>query len=832
MITCLDVVIPRLRRAVTTLFAGPCLRTRVGPLEPGSRPAFVFFWVVVLFPGLLLAPSDTARGSPLDEPARLDQKLRALESLMGDDVSAAARELEENLRTLQAPALRLQFLLRLTPAFFKGNDPAVGLRHAEEALTLAYELNDVRAQVQATTLKVRGMNAAGRWSEALPVATSNVARARTDPLLHAELPPALVVLALIHRRLGRADLALPLLEECLERARANHDQWTQATAYNQYGLISLAQDRLADAREHFARAQELYRALGDHMSATSVGINYGTVLSLEGRYRESNEQYTRVLELKQRAGEQVNVALVLAWIADNHLHLKDYATAIALAESSLAVQRTHAIRIHLALALCVRGNARLGLGQSTLAETDLLDALRESNLSQDPEEISRVRFSLAGLYERRGDFARAYEHYREGTTARAQYRADKSGLLLADWEKRLAAERREREMDRYAQRAAEQKVELEKMALNRRIAWTAIAGIFAACLVTGVAWAKERRKMAFLQTANQQIARQQRLLENEMAGRASADATARQSRQALVDLSRDIGRAQVATSTVHLLGNVLNTARTAVASIRDLTLHSPRRRLAELLTLVESHQNEFGSFFAEHSRGRYALDYFRALTRQDAEVRRRLLDHVRALEGSLLGIMEVIQRYHSRLAVTSLHQHSLPADLLNRAILDVEPLSQRAQVKIARVLDPCPPVWVDPYLVLDILHALLRTAIRRSISATEAVVITQLHVRPATIAIEIHDRGPAMDDPSLQRIFQMNGPTVIPGATRDFSLHLAWFLSQRLGGRLEARHRPGHDGLVLALLLPRSTAGLDEQVSPRSGVEKNNVLPTPQSAGR
>lgn len=144
------------------------------------------------------------------------------------------------------------------------------------------------------------------------------------------------------------------------------------------------------------------------------------------------------------------------------------------------------------------------------------------------------------------------------------------------------------------------------------------------------------------------------------------------------------------------------------------------------------------------------------------------------------------------------HPESLDVVEIIRSIAELEVPSE---IECALDLHPLPRVWADR----DEMERMLRNLIKNAVEAMDGAGSLRIEARPATdgepIRIVIADRGPGMDDATLEKVFQP-GFTTKPTGT-GLGLPLVRSTVIRMGGRLSIESKPG-EGTEVILRLPAS----------------------------
>src|SRR5213080_869471 len=118
--------------------------------------------------------------------------------------------------------------------------------------------------------------------------------------------------------------------------------------------------------------------------------------------------------------------------------------------------------------------------------------------------------------------------------------------------------------------------------------------------------------------------------------------------QQLRDASRQAGMADVATSVLHNVGNVLNSVNVSANLVADSLKRSRAAGLTRVVALLEEHQGDLGSFVAHDARGKVLPVYLAELSRHLSADNSNALQELDALRGNIDHIKDIVtmqQRY-------------------------------------------------------------------------------------------------------------------------------------------------------------------------------------------
>ena len=102
----------------------------------------------------------------------------------------------------------------------------------------------------------------------------------------------------------------------------------------------------------------------------------------------------------------------------------------------------------------------------------------------------------------------------------------------------------------------------------------------------------------------------------------------------LVDASRQAGMAEVATSVLHNVGNVLNSVNVSTILILDTLRKSKLSNVSRLAAMIHEHRDDLAAYFTTDPKGREFPNYFA-----------RLAEHLTAEQTELLKEIELTRNH-------------------------------------------------------------------------------------------------------------------------------------------------------------------------------------------
>jgi signal transduction histidine kinase len=306
------------------------------------------------------------------------------------------------------------------------------------------------------------------------------------------------------------------------------------------------------------------------------------------------------------------------------------------------------------------------------------------------------------------------------------------------------------------------------------------------------------------ESVERKVAERTAELTNEIAERQRAEMATEQLNKQLLDVSRQAGMAEVATSVLHNVGNVLNSVNVSAGVVLGRLHKSRLGNLAAGIVLLREHHEACGDFFTHHPKGKQLPAFFDAIVGDLIKERTALMQEVQELQQNIDHIKQIVSSQQANARISGvlevLAADPLVEDALNLAAAGLA----RHHVKVVRDFQPVPPILTDRHKVLQILINLITNAKHALDHRTEDRQLTLRVVPRGTdgVSIEVTDNGAGISPENLNRIFRHGFTTKKNG--HGFGLHSGANAAKELGGHLVANSEGTGCGATFVLELPLS----------------------------
>jgi PAS domain S-box-containing protein len=288
----------------------------------------------------------------------------------------------------------------------------------------------------------------------------------------------------------------------------------------------------------------------------------------------------------------------------------------------------------------------------------------------------------------------------------------------------------------------------------------------------------------------------------DITGRKQAEARLGEAHRELLQASRMAGMAEVATSVLHNVGNVLNSVNISSSVIGKKLKQSRVANLGKLAMLLEEQAGDLPGYFATHPKAKELPRYLSALAVHLATEQEQLLQEVASLTRNIDHIKEIVAMQQNYARVSGVLEWLPVPDMVEDALRLNAGAMQRHQVHVIRDYAEMPPVMADKHKVLQILVNLIRNAkyALDEAAPTEKRLILQTRTNNGNVQISVIDNGIGIPPENLTRIFGHGFTTRKNG--HGFGLHSGALAAREMGGSLTVHSDGSLQGAVFTLEFP------------------------------
>jgi PAS domain S-box-containing protein len=270
----------------------------------------------------------------------------------------------------------------------------------------------------------------------------------------------------------------------------------------------------------------------------------------------------------------------------------------------------------------------------------------------------------------------------------------------------------------------------------------------------------------------------------------------------LLETSRQAGMAEVATSVLHNVGNVLNSVNVSATLVSDQMRSSKAQNVSRVADLLTANASDLAAFLTNDPKGRKIGSYLTSLGSELSAEHQRMTEELNHLRKNIEHIKEVVAMQQSFAKVSGVSERIAFTELVEDAVRINETALVRHHIAVVRDFRAKPQLTVERHKVMQILVNLISNA-KYACSAgpaEEKKIILRLSENGARLVFEVIDNGVGIPPENLTRIFAHGFTTKKDG--HGFGLHSGALAARELGGTLVAKSDGAGRGATFMLELP------------------------------
>jgi len=303
---------------------------------------------------------------------------------------------------------------------------------------------------------------------------------------------------------------------------------------------------------------------------------------------------------------------------------------------------------------------------------------------------------------------------------------------------------------------------------------------------------------------NQELEVTNTSLHIEMDHRKKAEAEKEKLYQQLMNASRQAGMADVASSVLHNVGNVLNSINVSTDTLLK-TLKKPMvGDVCRIAALFNEHQDNLESFLTADPKGKQIPSYLGLVAESLSGSHQTIQQELDSLVKKVDHIKQVIMSQQDIARAGSIREPVSVEDMMEQALVMAMPEPEKYHIQVVREYSPIPTIMTDRHQVLQVLVNLITNAKNAMVEHSENTRRLTLRLGvPAGSAfarLEVVDTGGGIKAENLPKLFAQGFTTRKAG--HGLGLHSSAIVAKNLGGALQAQSAGEGQGATFTLDLP------------------------------
>ncbi|MCL9683503.1 MHYT domain-containing protein [Legionella maioricensis] len=270
-----------------------------------------------------------------------------------------------------------------------------------------------------------------------------------------------------------------------------------------------------------------------------------------------------------------------------------------------------------------------------------------------------------------------------------------------------------------------------------------------------------------------------------------------------VKIARQSGMAEVASSVLHNVGNVLNSVNVSSSLIKDHLRKIDIQKLADVNNLIHEHQHDLGTFISSDPRGSRLPNYLSLLTNKWQTEYNSLIEEINRLEQNIQHIKEIIALQQSFSGIISFSELISIEKLIDEALTLAGINFSRHKIIVNKEYIKFKKIHVDKLKLTQVLINLIYNAKEAVIESRNKEKIIRIKAGPideSSFFIQVIDNGIGIEKAHQSQIFSYGYTTKKSG--HGFGLHSSIIAINEMKGSLEVASEGVNKGATFTIKLP------------------------------
>lgn len=274
--------------------------------------------------------------------------------------------------------------------------------------------------------------------------------------------------------------------------------------------------------------------------------------------------------------------------------------------------------------------------------------------------------------------------------------------------------------------------------------------------------------------------------------------------QQLLVSARQAGMADVASSVLHNVGNVLNSANVSMGLIKENLANECYEKLFSVIGLIKENLPSIANYLIDDPKGKLIPQYLVCLTEVFEKDYGTIVTEINNLNKNLEHIIEIVAMQQKFGGISSHNEKIFLPEIVDLGLQMSGCSFEENQIQIIKKYNENIFITTDKTKILQILVNLIQNA-RDSVRSVLPqrvgnIVITIDNKTLDQAIITIQDNGVGIALENITKIFSFGYTTKQNG--HGFGLHSSALATKEIGGTLVADSKGVDQGAIFTLILP------------------------------
>jgi signal transduction histidine kinase len=275
--------------------------------------------------------------------------------------------------------------------------------------------------------------------------------------------------------------------------------------------------------------------------------------------------------------------------------------------------------------------------------------------------------------------------------------------------------------------------------------------------------------------------------------------------QEIIASARMAGMAEIATSVLHNIGNILNSINVSVSLIKNNLQEDEAINLREALHMLLDHKGELDMYLIQDAKGKLLPEYILKAIEFIVDEHTNASIEISRLNTLVSHMKEIINTQNIISGVSAVLEHVSLDEVIDTAIMFNKDELIKNNVEIAKNYLINPKIFSDKNMLTQIFTNLIQ-------NAKDAIIdLRGPHPKKITLTINltddkdyikvmVTDTGVGIAKENIKNVFKFGFTTKEKG--HGFGLHSSCLLIKALGGKISVDSEGKGCGATFSLILP------------------------------
>lgn len=263
------------------------------------------------------------------------------------------------------------------------------------------------------------------------------------------------------------------------------------------------------------------------------------------------------------------------------------------------------------------------------------------------------------------------------------------------------------------------------------------------------------------------------------------------------------GMAEVATSVLHNVGNVLNSVNVSAILIEEKIRKSKLSDFSELNRVISQHKNDLPHYLSNDPQGKMIPEYINQLAKYIVDKREFLMKETSLLLKNLAHVKNVINMQQNLSKKSKVMAEIAKLDRVVEEALTMTGIEENhPDIIVIKKYEFTDPIVIDTNKFLQILVNLLKNA-KDSLGDSQQLakkIKININHNDTRFFVHISDNGVGIEEDKVIKIFSYGFTTKKEG--HGFGLHASALAAKELGGTLTVKSDGINKGATFTLDMP------------------------------